>query len=121
MWVTVGGVSLVDHVDGDSVAYNASVSDPLSTFDFSVDDPTLSINLDDFQEVVVWDENSPLVQGLVPIPSMNYLLNPPLYGPGTSVNQWTETGTLPSGQWNYNPDHPNYTFANNALGYTLQF
>lgn len=125
MYVVGNGQSLIEHVDGDSVAYNASVSDPLSTFDFHVDDITLAILLDDFQEVIVWDENAAPIQGSVPIPSMNYCLNPTLQnntngGGGTSLPNFFTSGTLSSSLWSYANNAPSLTFNNNSLGYTYQ-
>jgi hypothetical protein len=125
MYVVGNGYSLVDVTDSDSVAYNASVSDPLSTFDFHVDDINVSILLDNFQEVIVWDENATPIQGSVPIPSMNYCLNPTLQnntngGGGTSLPNFFTSGTLSSSLWSYANNAPSVTFNNNALGYTYQ-
>lgn len=129
MYVTIGGYDVTNFLDPDSVDFNASVSDPLPRFDCALDDTQLQLGwLDLFQEVIVWDENAPATypagpSGVPTIPSVNLLVNAILSqnGFGTSFPNWTETGTLPGSVWSYPYFSAPLTFANNALGYALQY
>lgn len=134
MWTCVGMVDVTDFIAPDNedngsaqsggISASASLSDPASTWDFVVDDINQTLNIKNTMPVIVWDENQPAINTIPTVPSMNYAINPLLVfnGGHTAINNWTESGTLPSTVWDYTTSQqPKLTVANNANAlYTLQ-
>lgn len=108
--------------NGGGIQGSASLSDPNSTWDFSLDDPNQLIPLKNFMPVIVFDENSPKIGSVPTIPSMNFALNPLLtYSPGNPPPNWTVAGALSSSLWSYPSVLPLLTFSNTSItGTTFQ-
>lgn len=94
------------------ITVNATLGDPASSWDFTVDDIDQTINVQNFQPVIVFDENAPPIGGVATVPSMNFLLNPSMNN-GTN---WSTTGGL-SGNITFLNASRNFqmTFSNNAV------
>lgn len=92
------------------ISFSASLSDPASTWDFVVDDVDQSINVQNFQPVIIFDDDPPDFQSVPTIPSMNFVV----------AANYTIGGTLSSivTLTQGNPVNPrmSMTFANNASG-----
>lgn len=97
------------------VQWSQTLSDPASTFDFTLDDINQTINVQNIQPVIVFDENAPAIGSVPTVPSMNFLVNAILSVQSGAVANWTAGGSL-SSLWNYGVTPPNITFANSAVG-----
>jgi len=131
MYVTIGGVDYTDVISQSETPENVSgsnyihiqgaLSDPNTTNEFIVEDINQTISLQDFMEVIVWDENAPALNGIATVPAMNYALNPLLINTGgAEPSNWTVGGTLGSGVWSYPQEQAVITFANTTSGTALQ-
>lgn len=93
------------------ITYSATLSDPATTWDFVVDDVNQTLSIQNFQPVIVWDENVPPLGGVAMIPSMNFVRNGlHLDQAPSSVGGTLSSITIPIGYT------VNMTFSNNALG-----
>lgn len=131
MYVTIGGFDVTDVVSQGETPENvsgsnyihiqAALSDPNTTNEFIVEDVNQTISLQDFMEVIVWDENAPALNGIATIPAVNYALNPLLNNTsGAEPPNWTVGGTLGSSLWSYPQEQAVLTFSNAASGTDFQ-
>src|SRR5512146_1820524 len=75
---------------GQALQSSASLGDPNSTWDFSLDDPLQQIKLQNFMPVIVFDENAPAIGTIPTIPAMNFARNAILLndGLGHAPSNW---------------------------------
>lgn len=121
MWVVIDGIPYIDQVN-DDIDYSSSLSDPNSTCDFTLDDPTSSIALRVGQEVVIWDENvteSSTSGTVATVPSMNYAIDPLC---STALDSIWATGGTNGGLFSLYAFGYKMTFSNSpvATGYVSQ-
>lgn len=96
------------------IQWSQSLSDPTSTYDFTLDDINQTINVQNFQPVIVFDETLPPIGSVQMIPSMNFTRNTTL----ASGTNWTTSGTLSSLITFLSNDANSFemTFSNSAVG-----
>jgi hypothetical protein len=134
MWTTIGMRDVTNVIAPDSedngsqqgggISHSASLNDPASTWNCVVDDMDQTLNIQNIEPIIVWDETQPPLAGVPTVPSMNFALNPLLVDNGghTALVDWLEGGTLPAAVWDYSVSQaPKLTLANNTNAqYTLQ-
>lgn len=129
MYVVLGMKDVTDFLSPDSeengssqsggIQWSQTLSDPASTWDFVLDDINQTINVQNFQPVIVFDENVTSIGGVPTVPSMNFALNANLTST-SSLPNWTAGGTL-SAHWDYGGfGNPTLFFSNFAVGAATQ-
>jgi len=133
MYITVGMRDVTNFIAPDSeengsaqaggITFSASLNDPASSCSFVLDDINQQLAVQNFQPVVIWDENAPAIGTIPTIPAWNFARNPSFTndGFGHAPANWTQVGTLPSTVWSYPQAAIVFTVNNNTNAqYALQ-
>lgn len=119
MWIVVNNADLTGIINHDSIQIDQSLSDPLPTASFLVNDPGCHLNLQVGQPVIIWDENAApdytfAGRAVQTIPTLNILKNNSFLNNG---QYWTAGGTN-AGLITYNFSNFYFavTFNNTASG-----
>lgn len=125
MYVVLGMRDVTDFVSPDNeengssqsggIQWSQALSDPASTWDFVLDDINQTINVQNFQPVIVFDETLPPIALVATVPSWNFAVNGNFFG---GLASWTNAGTNGSliTPVNTSFGFAGMTFANSPVG-----